>query len=148
MKKIISLLVIVAASTLMTQAQELQWHTNLEEAKEVAKENKKTILLYFTGSDWCAPCKMLKKDFWNSQEFLRIADNFVLVELDEPRRMDIISDEQRKYNRSVAKKYNKQGSYPLVVAMSYKGKVLDELSGYSMLRDTSLHFALVNRFVK
>ncbi len=123
----------------------LEWHTNVEEAQQLAKEENKIVLLYFTGSDWCAPCKMLKEDFWNSEAFSAMAEKFVLVELDEPRRMDIITPEQRIYNRSVGRKYNKRNSFPNIVALDARGRVIDEIGGYTMLRETDRHFAFLNK---
>ena len=41
----------------------LNWLTDIDEAKTVSSKEKKPILVYFTGSDWCPPCKMLKQDF-------------------------------------------------------------------------------------
>ncbi|WP_335967287.1 thioredoxin family protein [Galbibacter sp. PAP.153] len=38
----------------------VNWLTDYPEAKAIAKQEKKNILMYFTGSDWCGPCKMLK----------------------------------------------------------------------------------------
>jgi hypothetical protein len=37
------------------------WHYNLDEARQLARERHKHILLNFSGSDWCAPCIQLRK---------------------------------------------------------------------------------------
>ena len=126
----------------------LTWHTNLEEAQDIAKKDGKVVLLYFTGSDWCAPCKMLKEDFWHSDRFAQMADQFVLVELDEPRRVDIITPEQRVYNRKLGREYNQKGSFPNIVALDKRGRVIDEISGYTMLRETDTHFAFLDRLLQ
>ena len=44
------------------------------------------MLIFFTGSDWCGPCKMLVEDFFESDKFKEIAEKeFVLYEADFPR---------------------------------------------------------------
>ncbi|MBT8263291.1 MAG: thioredoxin family protein [Bacteroidia bacterium] len=123
----------------------LAWYTNLEEAQKVSKKEKKPILLYFNGSDWCAPCKMLKKDFFDTSEFRDRSEEFVLVMIDYPRRIDILSEEQFAYNKRLVAKYNKARTFPKILVLNNKGKPQDEISGYSSLRDTSNHFAFLDR---
>ena len=123
----------------------LNWLTNVEEAQKVSKKTNKPILLYFTGSDWCSPCKMLKKDFFDSEEFRKKSEGFVLVMIDYPRRTDIITQEQFAYNKSVVAKLNRSRTFPKLLILNYKGKAQDEISGYSSLRDTSNHFAFLDR---
>ncbi len=127
------------------QAQEAHWFTDFEAAKEEAKSSNKTILMYFTGSDWCAPCKMLKKDFWENPEFLKQANDFVLLEVDIPFRVDIVSEDQLKANKSLQAKYNKDKSFPTLVALTNKGKAIAEISAYSQLRDPSNYFAFLDK---
>ncbi len=38
------------------------WLTDFEKAKEEAKLSNKSIVMVFSGSDWCAPCIKLDKD--------------------------------------------------------------------------------------
>lgn len=124
------------------------WLTNLEEAKTKAKLEKKLILLYFTGSDWCSPCVALKKDFFETEEFAKYQDEFVMVYIDKPRRTDIISAEQMAYNKTVIKKYNTK-SFPRMMILDSKGNKKDELKGYSSFntyKDTSYHFNMIKKF--
>mgnify|MGYP000019045990 CR=1 FL=1 len=127
----------------------LDWHTNLEEAKKISQKTNKPILMYFTGSDWCPPCVALKKDFFENPEFVKRADDFVLVMIDYPRRVDIISEEQMAYNKKVINKYNKNKSFPKLLVLNHSGRELGRLSGYSSYstdKDTSYHFAFVDKF--
>lgn len=49
---------------------------------QAAKENK-FVLLDFTGSDWCPPCKMMEKEVFSTEEFATFAaKNLVVVKLD------------------------------------------------------------------
>ncbi|SDE72033.1 thioredoxin family protein [Ulvibacter litoralis] len=127
----------------------LNWLTNLEKAEKISQQTNKPILLYFTGSDWCPPCKGLKKDFFETEEFAARADKYVLVLIDLPRRMDIVSEEQLVYNKKIVKKYNKDNSFPKLLVLNHSGKELGMLSGYSSYstyQDTSYHFAFVDKF--
>lgn len=126
-------------------AQDARWYTDFDKAQAVAKSSGKPILMYFTGSDWCGPCKMLKKDFWQNSEFLEQAEDFVLLEIDIPFREDILSPEHLAKNKKLQSKYNKEKSFPKVLALNASGKVRERISAYSMLRDTSMYFAFIDR---
>ena len=66
-------------------AAESQWTTDLAKAQAKAKAEKKMVLVDFTGSDWCPPCKALHNNILTSEEFVKYAkDNLVLVEVDFP----------------------------------------------------------------
>ena len=107
------------------------WQTNLEEAQALAKEQNRTILLVFQGSDWCAPCIKLDREIWRTPAFQNYATNhYILVQADFPRKkQNKLSKEQQQYNNSLAEKYNQQGIFPLVVLMDASGKVLGK-AGY------------------
>ncbi|WP_299682170.1 thioredoxin family protein [uncultured Dokdonia sp.] len=143
MKRLFFILFITIAA--VSNAQEATWLTDFDKAKRVAKKEKKPILMYFTGSDWCGPCKMLKKDFWQHSEFLKQANDFVLLEVDVPFREDIITPEQFKKNKELQKKYNKDGAFPTLLALDANGKIKERISAYSMLRDTSGYFAFLDK---
>lgn len=130
---------------LTMSAQDVTWHTDFEQAKMVSKESGKPILMYFTGSDWCGPCKMLKKDFWQNSEFLNQANDFVLLEVDIPFREDILTPEQFEKNKKLQNKYNKDKSFPKVLALNASGRVYERISAYSMLRDTSMYFDFLDK---
>lgn len=151
MKKFILLFAIFISSVSFSQEEEisnLNWLTDFEFAKKVSEEKEKPILVYFTGSDWCAPCKMLKKDFFNTPEFEERAKNMVLLMVDMPRRIDIISKEQKEKNKLLVHMYNRKGGYPNLVALNSKGSIIGELSGYTYLRETDRHFAFVDSILE
>lgn len=131
--------------SLAMSAQEASWHTDFETAKSNSRKTGKPILMYFTGSDWCGPCKMLKKDFWQNPEFLKQAGDFVLLKVDIPFREDILTPEQYKANKKLQSKYNKEKSFPTLLALDASGKIYDRISAYSMLRDTSGYFAFIDK---
>lgn len=128
---------------------ELNWLTNLEEAKSVSKAEGKNILVYFTGSDWCTPCVALKRDFFQTEAFAEKSKDFVLVMIDYPRRSDIISAEQKAYNKTIITKYNTNKSFPKLLMLNSRGSEIGKLSGYSSFntyQDTSHHIAFVDKF--
>ena len=43
-------------NTASARAAELSWLTDLSQAQTQAKAEKKSVLLVFSGSDWCPPC--------------------------------------------------------------------------------------------
>ncbi len=121
------------------------WKYDLESAKKLAKKQDKNILIYFTGSDWCPPCKMLKKDFFDTQEFDEASKNYILVYVDMPRNQDLLSSKQMLHNKGVIAAYNKRGVFPLLKVLNSKGKSLDEYSGYAMNGDVRYHLQLLNK---
>ena len=92
------------------------WHTSLEEALDIAKKENKDILINFTGSDWCIWCKRLHKEIFDTEVWKKEATKmYVLVEIDFPRRKEI-TDEAKKYNIKLAKRFNIEG-FPTVFLM-------------------------------
>ena len=107
------------------------WLTNYEEGLKYAKKEKKALLLLFTGSDWCPPCKKLHHDVFDSQEFKDFAKkNLVLVELDFPRKKENkLPAEQQKYNRALSRKFKVRG-FPTVIILDADGNELERWVGY------------------
>ncbi len=82
---LISVLTIVLSAN--SFAQKLTWHTDMEEAINVAIKENKDMLLFFTGSDWCGWCIKLQNEVLKTADFEKWAnENVVLVELDFPKR--------------------------------------------------------------
>ncbi|MEY3392970.1 MAG: hypothetical protein RLZZ322_1819 [Verrucomicrobiota bacterium] len=126
MKKLILPLLLLAA---VTARAELTWLTDLDEAKKVATKENKKLLVDFTGSDWCGYCIKLHKEVFDTPEFEKFAKDYVLVELDFPRRKEQPAAEKAK-NQAAQKKYGVNG-FPTVIIMNTSGKVLNRAEGYS-----------------
>ena len=106
------------------------WLIDAEKAKEQAKKEGKAILMDFTGSDWCPPCKQLKSKVFDSQEFKDFAaKNLVLLELDFPNDKKKLSEATRKQNDKMSDEY-KINAYPTVIVLDKDGKELARESGY------------------
>jgi len=101
MKNLIALTILIGLTPTLTAGE--GWLTNIEKSKKHAKG--KMILVEFTGSDWCPPCKALKKNVFNTDKFKAYAkENLVLVELDFPRDKSKLTKEQSAYNKAQAEK--------------------------------------------
>jgi len=109
----------------------IQWEPDFNNAKKSAKEKNELILLNFSGSDWCGPCIVLRKDYLESPAFTAMAnENLVLVNADFPRKKaNIGTPEQVKRNEGLAEIYNKEGSFPLTLLLDADGKVLKTWHG-------------------
>lgn len=122
------------------------WQYNIEAAQKLAKTQDKNILLYFTGSDWCPPCKLLKKDLFDTNAFHKASKNYVLVYIDMPRNKALMSSDQLLHNKNVLAEHNKKGVFPLLKVLNSDGKSLDDYSGYSMNGDIKHHLKLINKY--
>lgn len=105
------------------------WGKDIPSAIAQAKETNKAVLVVFTGSDWCPPCKMLKQNVFDNAAFAPYAEeNFILVEIDIPNG-DYISEVQKTANRELAKQYKIQG-FPTNLILTQDGIVLGGFIGY------------------
>ena len=107
------------------------WHYNLQEAETIAKKEHLHILLNFSGSDWCGPCIMLRKEILDQPAFLQMADSsLVLVNADFPRKKkNQPSADQQRLNDQMADRYNAKGQFPLTLLLDAGGKVLKQWEG-------------------
>ncbi len=106
----------------------LNWMTDFVTAKKIAKQDNKPILLLFTGSDWCPPCRAMHKDLFSNKDFVELSKKFVLVYVDFPKRKKL-SDEQREHNYKLASKFHR-GGVPTMVFITPEEKVITKSTGY------------------
>ncbi len=94
------------------------WSTNLEKAFVKAKAEKKSVLVEFTGSDWCPPCIAMRKNVFSKKDFVDEASKkYILVELDFPKGDKELADK----NQPLAEKYKIEG-FPTVILFNSTGK--------------------------
>ncbi|WP_405397881.1 thioredoxin family protein [Maribacter sp. Asnod2-G09] len=122
-----------------------KWLTNYDSAISKAKKQHKNVLVYFTGSDWCPPCKMLKTDLFDTNEFQELSSNYILLYIDVPRNRDLISENQMVHNKELLTKLNKKKVFPMFKVIDAKGNELDKLSGYSMNGVIDSHLKLLEK---
>jgi thioredoxin-related protein len=109
----------------------LPWGTNFEAAQNEAKLNNKLILVNFSGSDWCAPCKRMKSDIFDSETFnAYAAAHLQLVSVDFPRNKKYkLSKEQVEHNEMLAERYNPNGTFPFTILLDNEGNILKTWEG-------------------
>ena len=149
MKKVLILFLLpifLCAQADLEVVKDSKWLTDYDKAMKVAEKESKNVLVYFTGSDWCPPCKMLKTDLFDSAEFKALSEEYVLLYVDMPRNRDLLSTEQMAHNKKIMGKFNKKGVFPLLKILNTKGNALDEYSGYSMNGEIQYHLELLNRY--
>ena len=120
------------------------WHTDLAEARQIARKENKHILLNFSGSDWCGPCIRMRKEIFDSEPFSKMADSgLVLVNADFPRmRKNQLPARQQESNNALADKYNSKGIFPLTLLLDADGKILGEWEGFPNMGPEEFSHAL------
>ena len=112
---VIALIVLFTASICCGSAlAEDEWFDDAKKAIALAKKEKKDLVMLFTGSDWCPPCKQLEEEVLGRDDFQHEATStLVLVKFDFPQeiRLDAKTVTQNKEYRD---KYGVEG-YPTVV---------------------------------
>jgi len=110
-------------------ASESSWGTELSAALNQARSENKSVLLDFTGSDWCGWCIKFDKDVLFTDKFAGYAKSkLVLVKLDFPR---------HKAQDAALKQANEQlsqrfgvNSFPTFVLLDSAGRELGRQTGY------------------
>jgi len=126
MKKLFLALLLLAS---VSARAELTWLTDLDAAKAKGVKENKSVLVDFTGSDWCPPCKQLHKVVFESAEFAAVASKYVLVELDFPRSKPQ-AEELKAKNREWQQKFGISG-FPTVLLIDAKtGDVFGKTVGF------------------
>ena len=114
---------------LQARAGEGEWLTDLPKAQRQAKAEHKLVFMDFNGSDWCPPCKALRKNVLTSEEFVAYAKtNLVLVDVDFPRRT-VQTEELKKANQELSEKF-KINAYPTIIVLNSEGEELSRDVGY------------------
>jgi protein disulfide-isomerase len=130
MKKIALCLLACWAVWQVNAAEEGDWLTDLSKAQAKAKTEKKMVLMDFNGSDWCPPCKALRKNVLISKEFMDFAkDNLVLVDVDFPHHKQQ-TEEVKKANEELSQKFSIEG-FPTIIVLGSDGKELKKVVGYN-----------------
>lgn len=135
MKRVVLVVFFLATKSVLFSQDHLEvnektnWSNTYKEALKQAKNEKKPLLVYFKGSDWCGPCKKLDKELFSSQKFNEFSkEHFILYEADIPLNEDLINEEKLKINKKLVKKF-KVTSYPTLLFINYKQKVLGYKKG-------------------
>lgn len=130
MKRLLILMVVLSFAANIVASESVK---RLDKAIEKASVENKNILLIFSGSDWCRNCILLEKEVFKSKDFKKYAKSSLIVLVaDFPQmKKNQLSEEDTKYNESLADKYNKNGVFPKAVIFNKEGKVLGEIIGHT-----------------
>jgi len=110
------------------ESQESAWTNSYDDAVRIAREEDKLVLADFSGSDWCGWCIKLKKEVLDTKAFNTWAEErFVLLLVDFPRNKPQ-SDEVKKQNAALLKKYKVRG-FPTILFLKPDGSVVGK-TGY------------------
>jgi protein disulfide-isomerase len=118
----------VACFNLSSANETAAWQTDYKQALAQAAKEHKQILLDFTGSDWCPFCIQMDREVLEKPEFMKYADqNLILVKLDFPRKKQLPTEEIAQ-NRALQKQYSIDG-YPTYVLLNSAGKEVNRQEG-------------------
>ena len=123
LKRFISLLsTVIILFSLFSSAQAITtWINNFETAKKKAAVEKKDMLLFFSGSDWCHWCQKLDKEVFTQDKFAQETQkDFILVNLDFPRKKEL-EKSVKEQNQQMQKTYGIRG-FPTVILTDASGK--------------------------
>lgn len=122
------LLSVVAVAAVAMPLQAAEWMTDFEAAKAKAGAEGKTVLVDFTGSDWCHFCIVLRRRVLDTPAFEAWgADKFVYLEVDLPRRARL-PEPLLKQNNELVKQY-RVGGFPTVMVLDAAGHALGGFTG-------------------
>jgi thiol:disulfide interchange protein len=113
----------------------LKWRLDFDGAKAQAAAEQKMVLLFFHGSDWCAPCIQMEKEVFQTPEFAAFAaKSLVLLDVDFPEDKPL-TPEQRRQNVALKQRFNVGGEdwhegFPSIAVLSPKGYTLLQEKGY------------------
>ena len=105
------------------------WMTDFESAKKKAMAENKTLLLDFSGSDWCSWCIKLDEEVFQKDAWKAYAKkHLVQVLIDFPREKSEQSEALQKQNNALAKQYAVRG-FPTVLLLNQEGTLIEK-TGY------------------
>jgi thioredoxin-related protein len=117
------------AGAVRAEAQTGNWLTDYNAAVAQAQSSQKSVLLDFTGSDWCPWCIRMDREVLDAQAFQDYADkNLVLVMVDFPRRKQL-PDDVAAQNAKLKEQFGIRG-FPSFVLIDKDGKEIWRHVGY------------------
>jgi rhodanese-related sulfurtransferase len=120
------------AMALATHAAELKWLIDFSQAQAQAKAEKKSVLLYFHGSDWCPSCKEMEAQVMQTPQFTAYANQaLVLVSVDFPQKTNSQSEALQKSNLALKAKFNVGDNFPTLVILDDAGSTVFQETGYA-----------------
>ena len=105
------------------------WQTDYKQALAQAAQEKKRVLLDFTGSDWCPYCIQMDQEVLTQPEFkVFAAHKLILVKLDFPRKKKMPPAEAEQ-NQKLQQEFTIEG-FPTYVLLDPAGTEMRRQVGY------------------
>jgi rhodanese-related sulfurtransferase/thioredoxin-related protein len=113
----------------------LTWLTDLQSAQIRAKAERKSVLLFFHGSDWCPVCAEMQRQVFDSPAFAQYArQSLVLVDVDFPEKHKQ-DEELRRINLALKARFNLSPEpgegFPTIVLLNDTGETVFQETGYA-----------------
>lgn len=113
-----AILVIALATVplLPARCSDIQWQKSYVDAMQLAKRQKKPVLLQFYA-EWCSPCKAMSATTLKSNEVVKLTRRFVAVRVDVDKAQELADRFQ-------------VGSIPYTAVVAPDGKLVRATRGY------------------
>lgn len=113
----------------------LTWLTDLQQAQTRAQAERKSVLLFFHGSDWCPTCAEMQRQVFDSPAFAQYARQaLVLVDVDFPEKHKQ-DEELRRANVALKARFNLSPEpgegFPTIVLLNDAGQTVFQETGYA-----------------
>jgi len=97
------------------------WIDDPKEARRVAEEEGRPLVVFFSGSDWCALCRSLEKGLFADSEVRKLlSEQYVPLHLDYPRKKKLPLAVRREREKWRVK--YKVGAYPTILFLDPKSE--------------------------
>lgn len=122
----------------------INWETSYDDALKRAKKEGKPLLIYFTGSDWCGPCKGLSKNLFKTEKFQEYSEKMVLYKADFPRNKNLVDNETKKVNKELSIRFG-QTKFPTMIMVNAKEQELGIKQGMYM---TEYYYSFFDKAIR
>src|SRR5882724_5285748 len=92
-----------------------QPYNNAEQAFAYSMQKNLPVLLIFSGSDWCLPCKRIEKNILTDTVFKKYAQKELITFIADFPQKKKLSVSQKESNEKLADEFNPKGIFPLLL---------------------------------
>jgi len=102
---------------------------SFEAAKKQSVDENKLLIIYFTGSTWCPPCKFLDSQILHTEKFAKFAnENLVIAVIDF---LDFTTPASKKFfnnHKKLAEQF-RIDSFPTMIFINPKTNKVERMEG-------------------